>query len=357
SSCLSYSPCFSNPDAYCDIVASLLPLVNHPDLPTIYPPAAQIVFAAGAVAGKIIGMVTVAKSMLPGTNLVLTDIRSIVTGMKLVLVLMDMLSCALIIGILKEMKLPVSRATIYAWHPLPVLEISSSGHIDGAAILFLLMAIYVSFHHEIKRGYWWNRGYLWNRSYWWSVLALSGVISGIFIGLSILTKWMPLMFLPGLMFLLRCPRRKIAATGGCAVFTGLLITLFWPDIVNSIDTLTLYIQKWEFSGFIFRVAEHGVAEQNIEGHMAKTGAGASVLITVVSLYLAYSIFLRIFKNHALQATMTSFFMVTLAWLILTPTLYPWYSLYLVAFLPFTLNTVGLVLSWSVLISYQVLIPL
>ncbi|MBF0467998.1 MAG: hypothetical protein HQK61_03800 [Desulfamplus sp.] len=308
----------------------LVPLANNPDLPAIYPPAAQIVFAAGAFAGKITGMVT---------------------GMKLVLVMMDILSCALIIGILKEMKLPVSRATIYAWHPLPVLEVSSSGHIDAAAIFFLLMAVYVSLHHEIKRGYWWNGGYWRNRSYWWSVLALSGIIPGIFMGLSILTRWMPLMFLPGLLFMLRCTRRKIAATGGCAVLMGLLTTLFWPDIVNSISTLNIYIQKWEFSGFVFRIVE-----QKIEGHIARPGAGAPVLIAVVFLYLACSIFLRILKNHSLQATMTSFFMVSLAWLILTPTLYPWHSLYLVAFLPFSLNIAGLALSWSVLLAYQVLIP-
>jgi hypothetical protein len=40
---------------------------------------------------------------------------------------------------------------------------------------------------------------------------------------------------------------------------------------------------------------------------------------------------------------------------LTPTLHPWYALYLAALLPFAGGTAGLVLSWSVLLSYRVLI--
>lgn len=306
-------------------ISLLLPLVNHPNLPTIYPPAAQIVFASGAVIGKLTGA-------LIGMNLALT-------GMKFTLIVMDTLSCALIIGILKKMNLPLCRATIYAWHPLPVLEISSSGHIDGAAIFFLLMAIYVSLNPEIRRGY------------WWSILTLSSIISGIFMGLSILTKWMPLIFLPGLLFLMKCARRKIVTSVSCAVVMGLLITLFCPDLVNSLTTLNKYLQHWEFSGFAFRVVRDG-----IEGHVEQSGAAARIIIAVLFLYLAYTILLRLIKERTLQATMRSFFMVTLAWLILTPTLYPWYTLYLMAFLPFYLNTAGIVLSWSVLLSYQVLIP-
>lgn len=326
-------------------ISALIPLVNHPDLPTIYPPAAQIVFAAGALAGELLstlagmasGLMEIT-SALAETESGAMDLKCLLTGMKLLLIVMDMVSCALIIAILKKMRVPLCRATLYAWHPLPVLEIGSSGHIDSAAIFFLLMAIYVALLPEIRRGY------------WWSVLTLSGLLSGIFMGLSVLTKWMPLIFFPGLLFLLRCRKNRIAATGGLTAVTGVLITLFWPDIVNSLNTLNLYLQNWEFSGFLFRVVRGG-----IEGHVAQSGAAARIIISVLFLYLSYTIVLRLLKSHALQAVMRSLFLVTLAWLILTPTLYPWYSLYLVAFLPFYLNTAGVTLSWSVLLSYQVLI--
>jgi len=327
-------------------ISALVPLVNHPDLPTIYPPAAQIVFATGALAGKLLSTLAGMMSGLREITSALAEIESgamelkfMLTGMKLLLIVMDMLSCLLIIEILKKMRLPLCRATIYAWHPLPVLEIGSSGHIDGAALFFLLMAIYVALNPEIRRGY------------WWSVLTLSGLLSGIFMGLSVLTKWMPLIFFPALLFLLRCRRNRIAATGGLTAVTGVLVTLFWPDIVNSLNTLSLYLQNWEFSGFLFRVVRGG-----IEGHVAKSGVAARIMIAVGFLYLACKIVFRLLKDHTLQAVMRSFFLVTFAWLILTPTLYPWYSVYLVAFLPFYLNTAGLTLTWSVMLSYQVLIP-
>jgi hypothetical protein len=47
--------------------------------------------------------------------------------------------------------------------------------------------------------------------------------------------------------------------------------------------------------------------------------------------------------------------VTIVFLFLTPTLYPWYALYLVSFLPFTAGAAGLILTWSVFLSYRVLI--
>ena len=46
-------------------------------------------------------------------------------------------------------------------------------------------------------------------------------------------------------------------------------------------------------------------------------------------------------------------MIAFAFLILTPTLHPWYALYLAAFLPFAGGPAGLVFSWSVFLSYRV----
>ena len=49
--------------------------------------------------------------------------------------------------------------------------------------------------------------------------------------------------------------------------------------------------------------------------------------------------------------------ITLAFLLLTPTLHPWYALYLLAFIPLAPSlasfSAGITLSWAVLLSYQV----
>ncbi|MEZ4565660.1 MAG: hypothetical protein R2860_01415 [Desulfobacterales bacterium] len=63
--------------------------------------------------------------------------------MKLVLVVLDTLMCVLIGQVLKRLGRPRSCLILYAWHPLPILEIAGSGHVDGAGILFLMAALVV----------------------------------------------------------------------------------------------------------------------------------------------------------------------------------------------------------------------
>jgi hypothetical protein len=67
-------------------LAAIHSRINHPDHVTIYPPTAQLVFAGGAAVG--------------GT----------ITGLKAFLVLIDMLLCALVIVLLKQLEMPVWRA-------------------------------------------------------------------------------------------------------------------------------------------------------------------------------------------------------------------------------------------------------
>ena len=91
--------------------------INHPDYFTIYPPAAQLVFAGGAALGGTVG------------------------GLKALLALLDLGLCALLVLLLKRLGLPAWRAVLYAWNPLPVLEIAGSGHVDGAGLAMLIGSI------------------------------------------------------------------------------------------------------------------------------------------------------------------------------------------------------------------------
>lgn len=48
-------------------------------------------------------------------------------------------------------------------------------------------------------------------------------------------------------------------------------------------------------------------------------------------------------------------MSAMAFLFLTPTLHPWYVLYLTAFLPFAAGAAGIVFTWSIFLAYRVVI--
>ncbi len=305
-------------------IRALIPLVNHAELPTIYPPAAQAVFAAGAFLGGALGM-------------------------KLLLAAMDLFGCLLIIRILTRLELPASRAVLYAWHPLPVIEIAASGHIDAAAICFLLLALYLA----LRCGPCASRppgAAVMARRIGRKEIAFSFAAGACFM-IAVLVKWIPLLFLPGVFLLVnrRCRTYWIA---GCAMTGALLTTPFWPEIQNGYSTLAVYLVHWEFSGFAFRtlreISDSGTTARIILGMGAIAGAGG----------IYFRLLFRGF-SHTERLPLfvfSSFYAASFVWLLLTPTLHPWYALYLVCFLPFTPGPAGLVLSWSVLLAYRVLIP-
>ena len=181
--------------------------INHPELVTIYPPAAQLIFALGS------------KSLL---------------WMKGIFILFDLGSYVLILLLLKRLGRHPAWLCLYAWHPLAVLESSASGHVDVAAVFFILMAIYFTIGSAPENS---EPG--------------SGLGAGTALGLAIVTKVFPLIFAP--LLLIQLPHRARApfllASGMVCVAACIP---FWPDLRNGIATLNLYAQHWEFSGFAFR---------------------------------------------------------------------------------------------------------
>lgn len=280
---------------------ALLPLVNHGEMVTIYPPAAQAVFAAGAAAGRLAGMVP---------------------GMKLVLVAMDCGSCILILALLKCLRLPAHRAVLYAWNPLPVIETGSSGHIDAAAVLFLFAALVLTLR------------------------ARTPVLAAFFMAMSILTKWMPLIFFPAWFLLVRPPERA-AALATCIGAGSCLTLMFWPEVSHGMTSLGVYLAHWEFSGFVFRVLRE----------MTGSGTITRALLAIAMAGTVGAGILRQWRSHRPpeEAAMACMATAAAAYLILSPTVYPWYALYLAAFLPFIPAPAGLVFTWSLLLSYRILI--
>lgn len=297
--------------------AVLFSQVNHPHLITIYPPAAQIFFAIGAFFGGILGM-------------------------KAVLVTADIAVCAIILRILSRIKIPPSRAVLYAWHPLPILEIASSGHIDGVGIFFLMLAFLLLLppsygpHHLIPKD--------------WPAPAAAGLAFSV----AVLVKLFPLVFFPAFLFL--TGRKGMGPfILGAVVGAAVLSIPFLPGLYNMFSTLDIYVRNWEFAGFAFQ-SLHAIFP---------SGSTARLILAVSFFLITATLYASLFRkqNPAEDACTPSLFPVAfktayciaLAFLLLTPTLHPWYALYLACFLPFVPGTAGLVMTWAVLLSYRVLI--
>lgn len=96
---------------------AIYPYINRADYaPTIYPPTSQVIFY------------------------LVTRISEAPIVMKAAMLAFEAVAVWTILQLLTVRGLPQSRILLYAWHPLPLWEFARSGHLDIAAIAFLLLA-------------------------------------------------------------------------------------------------------------------------------------------------------------------------------------------------------------------------
>lgn len=126
------------------------PLIGYPDVRTIYPPLAQVVFGLSSTLGLRTPL-----------------------GLKSLIFLFDVANILLIAGLLRRLGQPESWAIVYAWSPLAIKEFANSGHIEPVMIFLVLLALW----------FW-----LGGRS--------EPVLGGICFGAAVLVKLIPILLLP-----------------------------------------------------------------------------------------------------------------------------------------------------------------
>jgi len=95
---------------------------------TIYPPVAQFFF------------------------LIVTRIGENVTVMRLALVGCEAVTVAIIALFLRRMNQPVTRVVAWLWHPLPLWEIASSGHVDALMLALMLLGLWIALSGHALHG-------------------------------------------------------------------------------------------------------------------------------------------------------------------------------------------------------------
>src|SRR6201996_3781313 len=103
----------------------IYPHINRRDYAhTIYPPGAQIIF------------------------LLVTRVAATIRTMKAAMVGLESLTIWILIKLLRELGLRREQVLIYAWHPLLLWEVASSGHVDGAALPMIALALLFYVRHK-----------------------------------------------------------------------------------------------------------------------------------------------------------------------------------------------------------------
>jgi len=116
---------------------------------TIYPPVAQLLFYG------------------------ITWVNASVTFMKLAMILFEGITVYALMELLQALGRRREEVLLYAWCPLLIWEIGSSGHLDSAAMAFIALALLARLRQQ-------------------------PIATGIFLGAAILIKFYPLVLVPAL---------------------------------------------------------------------------------------------------------------------------------------------------------------
>jgi alpha-1,6-mannosyltransferase len=181
--------------------------LNNPDLPSPYPPGAQLFFRA------------------------VTAIHESLFALKVAFVLCDLAIVLVLLDVLRRSRQAAHWVLAYAWHPLLATDVAGSGHIDIVGALLLLVSVAA----------------LWRR--WRAVAAVA-------FGLAVAVKFLPIVLAPLYW------RRLRIRDGLLAVFVfGLLYLPFLESGRIPIGSLGAYVRSFRFNDPVFAMLERVLAPQ------------------------------------------------------------------------------------------------
>ncbi len=217
---------------------------------------------------------------------------------------------------------PAGLGLLYVMNPLVILELSGNLHFEGIMIFFILGAL-------------------------WMIYQSKFLLSGILLGLSILTKLIPLIFLPFLWF--RYGKNKglqITVTAILVSLIGFLPFMQLNSLGGFLNSLSLYFNKLEFNaGIYFLIRQFGYW---ITGYNIIFIAGPLLGLITFLLIIWFSSSPKI-KNLDTAEVWMWLLMIYLA---MTTTLHPWYIITLLALSLFTPYRFPVIWTYFIFLTYQ-----
>ena len=367
-------------------LATILSRIHYGELPTIYPPVSQAVFA-------FVTLLTPQDTSVLGRIVI----------MKAALVLFDLATLVVVIGLVRLAGKHIGWSLAYAWCPLVIKEIANTGHLDAVAIFLTMLAIYVAAclltirKTEIMVP--------------WGMLY--GCVSAGLLGLAVGAKLYPIVLAPlfAVVWWRSFGWRKILLPS--VGFLVIVAVLLWPMVPatsipqaeervptaivngdlppppeNTVTTdpqdpsrgLTTFLRRWEINDFLFMLIVENlkpatkagtrqqpwfavtpeawrerllrVPAQWLQLDLASTAFLVTRFVTtaiflLIALRLAWYTRLSDDPNLWLRAAF-----LTLAWLwLLSPTQNPWYWIWALPLVMFAPSRAWLVISGLVLMYY------
>jgi alpha-1,6-mannosyltransferase len=270
------------------------PHINRPRAPTVYPPAAQWLFALAAA---------VAPNSLAGW-------RALLLGL-------DALVILLLVRLLRRLGAPDTAVLVYAWSPLVVFEGVQAGHVDVAVIPLVLLALG-----------WRQDG--------------SSVRAGIALGLATLVK-----LYPAVLVLAWWRRGDVRFPVAAAVTIALGYVPYAASLgLGALGFLPEYFASHE---------DHNIGLRALVTYpfgLSGETPRAVAMAALFAVMLAALVTIARTRGPGPDGTWRAAALAAGAYLLLVPTsMHPWYVMWMVPFLALTLSPAWLYFSGAVTLSY------
>lgn len=274
--------------------------INHPSIPTIYPPLSQLVFAVAGGLGDLVG----------GGHLFI---------LKGLLIAFDVGTWALCATTLRRAGRSPALAWVFAMCPLVLIEIAREGHGDSVSMFGLALLAYAFVIQRPALGY--------------AGLALSA-----------LAKLNGLLVLPAA---LRSTRRGLLIG---ALLASLLSLPFWFAGLDASRALFSYATRWRSGDGVFSLLL-AFSERVIGGEWTRIGP-LTITRHLVARILAGLGFVGfttaiVWRPAPLAEVPRRAGLILLALLLLSPSLHPWYVLWV---LPFSALYAGRIRSGGIVLA-------
>ena len=194
--------------------------LNNSDLPSPYPPGAQLFFRA------------------------VTAIQESTFALKVAFAVCELAIVFVLLDVLRYNRQGAHLVLVYAWSPLLAIEVAGSGHIDIVGALLLLVSAAAL-------------GRRWRAT------------AAVAFGLAVAVKFLPIVLLP-----LYWKRVRMRDTALAAAVVVLLYVPFLHHGHIPIGSLGTYVQNFRFNGPVFAMLDHVVPPQLL--------AGLAVLVGLVT---------------------------------------------------------------------------
>lgn len=233
-------------------------------------------------------------------------IRPGVITLKALLALFDLGTLVVLLFLLRARGRPPTHAIAYAWSPLVIIETAHSGHMDTIGVFFLLLGI--------------------------TLLARRAAAGFASLGASFLAKYTTVGLLP--FFVVRRRWLGLAIVGLVVVAGYLPFMDAGPKLIGS---LRVYSSTWWFNGPAFMGLAGWLGDAEVSRRLLAAGGVAFALVAAL--------------RHRDIVRYT--YLILGCWLLITPTVYPWYLIWIVPFIALYRSRAWLAFTGLVYISYYV----